>query len=141
MPAAEIASLSQCLEKDDAPKSIKIKQLLIVAHGSRRESSNDEVKVLAEKVGAKLQLAVDEIKVAFLELASPSIEDALNESFNHGVEEVVILPYFLSGGVHVVKDIPEEIHQILDKWPAKNITVLPHIGASEAMVNLITEAY
>lgn len=122
-------------------ESSKMKQLIIVAHGSRRESSNEEVRVLAEQVGTKLGLAVDEIKVAFLELASPSIDEALNDCFNRGINEIVVLPYFLSGGNHVINDIPQEINSVLEKWPEKHITVLPHIGASDAMVNLITEAY
>jgi cobalamin biosynthesis Co2+ chelatase CbiK len=141
MPAEKVVSGSLGLEKDKPLDEIKLKQLLIIAHGSRRESSNEEVRILAEKVGAKLKLAVDDIKVAFLELASPSIDEALSDCFNNGIKEVVVLPYFLSGGVHVINDIPDEIQAVLNKWPTKTITVLPHIGASEAMVNLITEAY
>ncbi|MFT7184789.1 MAG: sirohydrochlorin ferrochelatase [Pseudohongiellaceae bacterium] len=139
MPVKTSVSGKLCLGKDQ--KVVNMKQLLIVAHGSRIESSNQEVRVLAEKVGARLKLEVDDIKVAFLELASPSIDVALSDCFNRGVKEVVVLPYFLSGGNHVMNDIPQEVHSVLDKWPDKTITVLPHIGASEAMVNLITEAY
>ena len=118
-----------------------MKKLLIVAHGSRRESSNEEIRVLAVKVAAKLQLTADDVSVAFLEFASPSIEIALDDCFNQGTEEVLVLPYFLSGGNHVVKDLPREIHSALNKWSDKAITVLPHIGASDAMVNLIAQAY
>lgn len=118
-----------------------MKQLLIVAHGSRRESSNDEVKRLAVKVADNLQLSREQVSVAFLELTSPSILLALDNCFSEGCEEVLVLPYFLSSGNHVVKDLPEEISNALLKWPNKEITILPHIGASDAMVSLISQAY
>ena len=96
--------------------------------------------MLAIKVAENLHLGVDDVAIAFLEFASPSIETALNDCFNRGTAEVVVLPYFLSSGNHVVNDMPREIHSALDKWPNKEITMLPHIGASDAMANLIAQA-
>ena len=55
-----------------------MKQLLIVAHGSRRSASNDEIRVLAGKIAEYLELPAQRVQVAFLELALPSIETALN---------------------------------------------------------------
>jgi sirohydrochlorin ferrochelatase len=117
-----------------------MRQLLIAAHGSRRESSNDELKVLVSKVSLELGMAFDGVQVAFLELASPSIESVLNDFFNADTKEVVVLPYFLSAGNHVVMDIPQEVEKVLCHWPDKKITVLPHIGAFDAMVSVIVEA-
>lgn len=117
-----------------------MKQLLIAAHGSRRESSNDELKALVAKVSANLGVAFAGVELAFLEFASPSIESVLVDFFNGKTTEVVVLPYFLSAGNHVVQDIPREIHKVLDQWPDKKITVLPHIGALDAMANVIVEA-
>ncbi len=118
-----------------------MKQLLIVAHGSRREASNEEVRVLATQVAKHLQLPADQVQVAFLELALPSIATALDDCFNNGANEVSVLPYFLASGSHVVSDVPREIEAAQSKWPDKTIKVLPHIGAAESMVGLIASAY
>ena len=118
-----------------------MKSLLIVAHGSRRDASNEEVRVLATRVAEHLQLAADNVQVAFFELATPSIESALDACFNNGVDEVSVLPYFLSSGTHVVNDVPREIAAMQEKWPDKIIKVLPHIGAAETMVSLIASTY
>jgi len=117
-----------------------MKKLLIAAHGSRISSSNDELQVLVEKVSDNLGVAFDGVEVAFLEFASPSIEIVLVDFFNSQTTEVVVLPYFLSAGNHVVNDIPREIQKALDQWPDKTITVLPHIGALDAMASVIVEA-
>lgn len=123
------------------PKNITMNQLLIVAHGSRREASNEEVRVLASQVAKHLQVPADQVQVAFLELALPSIETALDDCFKQGVNEVSVLPYFLSSGNHVVSDVPREIAAVQTKWPDKVIKVLPHIGAADNMINLIAATY
>jgi len=115
----------------------KMKQLLIVTHGSRREQSNNEVRVLAEKVAIDLPLITDDVLVAFLEFASPSISEAIDISFTQGVKELVVLPYFLSAGNHVTRDIPKEIDTVMRNWPDRKVTILPHIGASNVMADLI----
>lgn len=118
-----------------------MKKLLIVAHGSRRDASNDEVRVLADKIAKHLALPADGVQVAFLELAIPAIGDALDECFKSGTEKVCVLPYFLSSGTHVVGDVPREIAAAQSRWPDKTIELLPHIGAAEGMVDLIARSY
>ena len=49
--------------------------LLIIAHGSRREASNDEVRRLADRVRALCAPGIADVEVAFLELAEPSIAE------------------------------------------------------------------
>jgi sirohydrochlorin ferrochelatase len=114
-----------------------MKNLLIVAHGSRREQSNIEINLLAEKVAAEIPFFIDDIHVAFLEFASPSISDVVNRCFTQGVKEIVVLPYFLSAGNHVVKDIPDEINKVMNIWPDRRVTTLPYIGAMDEMAVLI----
>ena len=118
-----------------------MKSLLIVAHGSRRDASNDEVRILATEVAKRLQLPTEQVQVAFLELALPSIETAFDECFQRRVNEVSVLPYFLASGSHVASDVPREIAAAQLKWPDKTIRVLPHIGAADSMVGLIANAY
>jgi len=115
-----------------------MKTLLIVAHGSRREQSNQEIHTLAEKVGANVPDDIDDVSVAFLEFAEPTITQSVARCFEQGADEIVLLPYFLSSGNHVVKDIPNVIEPVLAQWPTKKITTLPHIGAANDMITLIT---
>ena len=118
-----------------------MKQLLIIAHGSQRKGSNEDVQILASKVAMRLNLPDDAVQAAFLELASPSIGEAIDACFKRGCNEITVLPYFLSPGVPVISDVPAEIAAAQSKWPDKTITLLPHIGATQAMVDLIAQAY
>ncbi len=115
-----------------------MKSLLIVAHGSRRESSNEEVRQLAEKIRCMSDLPVDEVATAFLELAEPSIPDGLEACIQRGADEVLVFPYFLAAGRHVVEDIPAEIARVQSKYPEANIYITSHLGSATDLPALIT---
>ena len=86
--------------------------LIIVAHGSRKSSSNEEVKALGEKVKFLQDKRYALVMTAFLEFATPSLEESILSCVDKGASEVVILPYFLASGNHVTRDIPEVVQKI-----------------------------
>lgn len=104
--------------------------LLLVAHGSRREESNDEIETLAKKL-SYLGSEYQGVGFAFLELAEPQITDALESMITNGAESIVVLPYFLAEGKHVVKDVPAEIAKVKEAYPDVEIKVAPHFGAAD----------
>lgn len=114
-----------------------MKTLLLVAHGSRRDASNDEVRALARRLQVQAQAAFDAVSCAFLELAEPSIPDGLRESIAAGAREVVVVPYFLSAGRHVATDIPYEVDTVRAEYPGIAITLAPYLGAAPELAGLL----
>ena len=106
-----------------------MRALVVVAHGSRRASSNDEVRALTEQIRPQAK-EFDLVSCAFLELAEPSIPDGINAVIAAGAEEVVVLPYFLSAGRHVVEDIPGLVAQTKAQNPTVDIQVAPYLGTA-----------
>lgn len=104
--------------------------LLIIAHGSRRAASNDEVRALAERVRAQPDCGYDHVETAFLELAEPSIPDGLAALVKQGVRDIVAFPYFLAAGTHVTHDIPEAVSEFSAAYPDVAVRVTAHLGAS-----------
>jgi sirohydrochlorin ferrochelatase len=107
--------------------------LLIIAHGSRRAASNDEVRALADAVRAQPGQAYAHVATAFLELAEPSIPDGLAALAAQGATEIVAFPYFLAAGTHVAQDIPEAIAEFSATHPAVELRLTPHLGASAVL--------
>ena len=114
-----------------------MKSLLVVAHGSRRAESNDEIHALTRKLAEGAGEAYGWIDCAFLEIAEPSIGDGLRAAIRAGASEIVVLPYFLSAGRHVVTDIPQEVDRIRAENPAVTITIAPYLGASPVLGELL----
>lgn len=113
-----------------------MKALLLVAHGSRRQASNDEVRALTEAVREE-NIDFDVVSCAFLELAEPSIPDGLRLLIGQGAEDIVVLPYFLSAGRHVVEDIPREVQVVTGEFPGVQIHQAPYLGASPEVTRLL----
>ncbi len=114
----------------------KRRALVLVAHGSRRESSNEEVRrvaaQLAEQAGERYQM----VHAAFLELAVPLIPDGVQCCIDNGMEDIVVLPYFLSAGRHVVEDIPAEVAKVHNTTGA-TVRIAPYLGAAEGLAEIL----
>lgn len=115
-----------------------MKALLLVAHGSRREASNDEVRELTTQL-RQADGSYQHVACAFLELAEPSIPDGLRAAIAAGADQVVVLPYFLSAGRHVVTDIPAEVAVVQAEYPDVSIRVAPYLGAAGGVVKILLQ--
>lgn len=111
--------------------------LLIVAHGSRMPETNDEIKRLTDGVHRRIGGRYDSVTYAFLEFAEPSFEDGLQACIDGGADEIVVLPYLLSVGRHVKRDIPEIVESKKAKHPGVTFRVAPYVGSAEGMLNLL----
>ena len=113
-----------------------MRYLLIVAHGSRRMASNDEVREVTRKFSLQPH-DFDKVESAFLELDEPSIPQGLMNAIKDGATEIVVLPYFLSAGRHVSEDIPAQIESVQEKNPQITIKLAPYLGASDRMPEIL----
>ena len=117
-----------------------MKALVVVAHGSRRAASNDEVRELACALAGMLSDVFPIVEVGFLELAEPLIPAALERVIAAGATDISVFPYFLSAGRHVVTDVPEEVKTVQEKYPQLSIKMLTHLGASSGFTQFIAQA-
>ena len=111
--------------------------LLLVAHGSRREESNIEIASLSEKISTLESKEFDKVMSAFLEFASPSIPEAIKECSRLGATKVTILPYFLSAGVHITRDIPNEITEASEGSSGLEINVADYFGSRDEIAEIL----
>ena len=111
--------------------------LLLVAHGSRREESNIEITSLSKKISTLEPKEFDKVMPAFLEFASPSIPEAIKECTELGATKVTILPYFLSAGVHITRDIPNEIIEASEGSLGLEIKVANYFGSRDEIAQIL----
>jgi len=118
-----------------------MKSLLLVAHGSRKVSSNAAVEQLVDKLRQQLAgSGFDSITHAFLELTQPSIADGIKKLADEGSSQIVVMPYFLAPGVHVVDDLPDLIDVARKQYPSIDFTETPYLGEVEGMIGLILQS-
>ena len=103
---------------------------LLVAHGSRASSANQAHLDLAAALDARIEPTV---LGAFMELAEPSIGDAIGRAVDAGATVVAVLPYFLHPGRHQQVDIPQLVAEAAADVPL----LYPRPGVVEQDLSLI----
>ena len=113
------------------------KALLLVAHGSRQEEANaDLYHVVAEM---KPLGQFDIVEAAFLEFAEPNIEEGGRRCVALGAEQVVLMPYFLSSGVHFRRDLVSICNRLADLFPRVNFRLAEPLGRHPLLLQVVAE--
>lgn len=115
-----------------------MKGIIFIAHGSKKKSSNDDFFSLIETVSSEVD-NFDFKAAAFLELATPSIEQTAEKFIQEGVKEIYFYPYFLNPGKHLLIDIPSIIQNLQDQHKHIFFKQLPHFGASNKIKEIFLE--
>ena len=84
--------------------------LIVFAHGSSVVTANQAV----EKVVADMAVAggYETYETAFLESARPDLKEAVARLTAKGVEKIIVLPYFLTLGIHLKRDLPRIVDEL-----------------------------
>jgi sirohydrochlorin ferrochelatase len=83
--------------------------IVVFGHGSSVASANDAVRTIAAK--AAMEGGWDLYETAFLE-AAPGLGDAVGRLVASGAAEIVVLPYFLTLGIHLQRDLPKLVERL-----------------------------
>ena len=133
MCVAQAVSAARVKADRDAMKSA----LLLFAHGARdpqwaaplRRIQNDLVN---RSPGLTVELA-------FLELMSPGLEEALDRLSASGHARIVLAPLFMAQGGHLKHDLPRLLDRVREHNPRLNVELLPPIGEVDSILDAISE--
>ena len=74
-----------------------------------------------------------------MELADPSIADGISSLLAAGCQEITVLPFFLTQGRHILKDVPQLVQEALADHPDFPVTIAPPLGPSPELAHLLLE--
>lgn len=115
----------------------RTKAVLLIAHGSRRNAANQDLVQLAEMLRERNRFPI--IEIAYLELAEPTIPEGASRCVAAGADEVLMLPYFLSAGVHVQNDLEEYRNEFHATYPATRFRLCAHLGLHPLMLEIVLD--
>lgn len=110
---------------------------LLIAHGSRRAEANADLERLAEAVRARGEYPI--VEIAYLEIADPDIPTGGRACVERGARRVLMLPYFLSAGAHVVDDLDRHCRELNAEFPEVTFHVCPPLGLHPKIVDVVVE--
>ena len=110
--------------------------LLLIAHGSRQADANADLHHVVEGLRRRGHAAVE---AAFLELAEPDIDEGGARCAACGARRVVLLPYFLSAGVHVRRDLAAARDRLAARFPGVEFRLAEPLGRHPLLLDVVEE--
>ncbi len=78
--------------------------------------------------------------LAYLEINTPSISEAIDQCVKQSISEIKVLPYFVLGGRHVKMHIPQIISAARKKHRGKTKIILcDYLGFDPRIVKVVKE--
>ena len=111
--------------------------IIVFAHGSRVESANEAVRAVSRELVHPS--GCDRVTAAFLELGQPDLLTAAGQMADDGVERLVVLPYFLTLGLHIERDLPRLVEQIVQEHKGLQVEVAPPLDGHPALVQILAD--
>lgn len=111
--------------------------LLLIAHGSRRPEANADLEFVAAALRARGRYPV--VRVSYLELAEPDIATGGAQCAADGATDVVLVPYFLSPGVHVVEDLTAARDELSAKFPGVRFVLAEPLGRHPLLIDVVEQ--
>lgn len=109
--------------------------IVVVDHGSRKVESNlvleSVVELMKERTGRR------NVQAAHMEIATPTILDAVNACVKDGAETVVVTPYFLSRGRHIAEDIPRLVEEVQSELPHVKCIIAKPLGLDAGLIDIM----
>lgn len=110
---------------------------IVFAHGSSIESANEAVRAVARELAAAG--GYRSVIAAFLEGGKPDLSTAAGELAAQGVSRAVVIPYFLTLGLHLQRDLPRIISAVRRAHPGIEIEVTAPLDGHPAMVEALLD--
>ena len=111
--------------------------ILLMAHGSRIPEANDAAREIAAKV--KKMTGYDIVEVSFREQHLPNIQEGVDRCVEQGAQRILLVPYFLYMGAHVLEDLPEELAMAKERHPGIEMVLGKHLGVHDKLAEIVVE--
>src|SRR5262245_53040365 len=110
--------------------------LLLIAHGSRQAEANAGLHHVVDGLRQRGHAVVE---AAYLELAEPDIDQGGSRCAAQGAAVVVLVPYFLSAGIHVHRDLTEARARLAARFPGVDFRLAEPLGRHPLLLEVVAE--
>ena len=111
--------------------------IVVFAHGSSVESANEAVRIVTRTIEASGDFPL--VAPSFLEGGQPDLHGAVESLTAQGADRILVVPYFLTVGLHLKRDLPELIRQVREQRPELPIEVTPPLDGHPALGSILLD--
>jgi precorrin-8X/cobalt-precorrin-8 methylmutase len=111
--------------------------VVLLGHGSRLPGGNRGLFQVAAQVAA--QLAGERVEVAFLQLAEPGLDEAVERCLAGGARRIAVVPFFLFPGAHLGEDVPRLMEELKERHPEVELCLAKALGGHPKLAAVAAE--
>ncbi len=111
--------------------------VLLIAHGSRHAPANQDLIEMAARIAGRNDYRI--VEPAFLELAEPDIATGGGRCVELGATRVLMVPYFLAAGVHLLRDLTAARDDLSRRHPSVEFRLGPPLGPDPLLERLVAD--
>lgn len=109
--------------------------IILLGHGSRVPEAGKGMEEVAR--GLREKHGFPWVEVCFVSRLGPHFPEVFERCVKEGAKKVVVIPYFLHEGLHLLLDIPEMMQEEAKKFPPVKLILGKSLGFDEALVDLV----
>lgn len=131
------ADLDQLAAKREVQElaEYKEKAIILLGHGSRVPDAGRHMERVAS--GLKEKYGYNVVEICYMSRLGPHFPEVFEKCLHQGATEVIVIPYFLHEGLHLVLDIPEMMQRLAEKHPGVRLVLGKNLGFDEVLVDLV----
>lgn len=109
--------------------------IILLAHGSRVPEAGRDLERVANRLREKYAHSI--VEICYLTRWGPHFPEILEKCVHQGTKKIIVIPYFLHAGLHLLLDIPEMLQEEARKFPRVKVILGKSLGFNEALVDLV----
>jgi sirohydrochlorin ferrochelatase len=109
---------------------------LLIAHGSRQQEANDDLRYVAAALERRGYAMVE---TCFLELAEPDVDEGAARCVGRGATRVIMVPYFLSAGVHVRRDLTAARARMAERFAPVDFRLARPLAGHPLLIEVVVD--
>ncbi len=115
----------------------KDKAIILLGHGSRVPEAGKNMEKVAFGLKHKYGYAI--VEICYMSRLGPHFPEIFEKCVLQGAAEVMVIPYFLHDGLHLVLDIPEMMQETAARYPHVKLVLGQSLGFDEVLVDLVQQ--
>ncbi|MEN7526033.1 CbiX/SirB N-terminal domain-containing protein [Cupriavidus sp. 2SB] len=109
--------------------------IILFGHGARDARWREPFDRLQGRLAAQQPDVA--VRVAFLELMTPSLSNAIDELAGAGIARITVVPVFFGQGGHLRRDFPVLVEECREKHPGVEIVATSAVGEVDSVLDAI----
>lgn len=113
------------------------KGILLFGHGARNPEWAEPFHRIRELILAQDPAAL--VESGFLELMQPSFDAGIDALVRQGANEIIVVPVFVAGGLHVKKDLPQMAGNAMERHAGLVIGLASPVGEADPVLKAMAD--